>query len=589
MRRTLALIAVSLMLLSYGGLAGAALGASTGAPPLLRFVVLSDRTGGHAPGVYARVVGEINLLHPDLVVTVGDHIEGYGEDYERSSAEWDSVLTILNGIEAPVYMIPGNHDIWDDRSEAMYKAKTGFDPYYSFDYGNSHFIMLDTSRFEATSDFPSVQMEWLKSDLERHAEAEHIFVLFHKPLWAQTLAVGKPDALHDLFVKYGVDGVFNGHVHHYFATEYDGVQYTVMGSSGADLEAFGGQSVERGMFFQYGWATVTDRDYEFAVVRLGSVYPRNVVTADDVSEIARIEGDLVAVSPIRVADYTSVRAPVDVSIENVTDAPIEDVIRWDVPEGWTVEPGEESVSVGPGSTAVYTFMMANPGDLYPTPRMSCGYPLSNGAMLDVNLAPRVMRTVTGVVLAEPPVIDGDPSEDCWQSCNPATRLHAPYDTKVEGDTEFSFACDANNLYLSAICYDPDMVDLGASIEEHDGPVYSEDCVGYFFQPNPDSMEVYQIYINPLGTVFDQRITFDRSMWYTADRDWDGEYDVATQRMDDRWSVEIRIPLETIGGNVRANPVWRTNFRRKQARTHAAADWQMPIDYDPRTFGELTFE
>jgi hypothetical protein len=134
-----------------------------------------------------------------------------------------------------------------------------------------------------------------------------------------------------------------------------------------------------------------------------------------------------------------------------------------------------------------------------------------------------------------------------------------------------------------------MVNVSAGIDERDGAVYTEDCVGYFFQPNPEEMTVYQIYVNPLGTVFDQKITFDETMWYTADREWNGEYEVATQRAGDRWSVEMRIPLETIGGDIEAFPAWRTNFRRKQARTSAAADWQVPIDYNPDTFGELAFD
>jgi hypothetical protein len=313
------------------------------------------------------------------------------------------------------------------------------------------------------------------------------------------------------------------------------------------------------------------------------------VTSDDVAEIQRVETELVKVGPMRVTGYASVRAPVDVSIENTTDETLDETIAWDVPDGWTVEPTEATVAVDPGSTGVYTFMMSNPGDLYPTPRMSCTYPLSNGRMLDVDIAAAVLKAARGSVLSEPPTIDGDPSEACWEDCTPVTGLHPPYDAEVEGDTEFAFACDADNLYLSAICHDPSMVDLTAEVEERDGPVYAEDCVGYFFQPNPDEMTVYQIYVNPLGTVFDQRITFDDTMWYTADRDWDGEYEVATQRQDDRWSIEVKIPLESIGGDLQKHPVWRTNFRRKQARTGASADWQVPIDYDPGTFGELKFE
>jgi len=557
--------------------------------PLYQFAILSDRTGGHVPGVYAQVIREINLLNPDFVITVGDHIEGYGEDYERSEAEWDSLLLLVGEVEAPLYLAPGNHDIWDDHSEEMYRRRTGFEPYFSFDHENTHFVVLDDSRCDVVEDFDDEQLDWLIRDLARNREAEHIFVFFHKPLWTQTLVLGNPDLLHNVFVEYGVDAVFCGHLHHYFSTEFDGIHYTVMGSSGGGMYRTEEQPVTRGEFFQFGWVSVWESDHELAIVHMGNIYPRSVVTSDDLSEIQRVESDLIDIEPIRIVENASLRAPVEVAIENVSERTIDDVIEWDVPAGWAVDPEETAVAVEPGSTGVYTFVMMNPGELYPTPRMTCRYPLSNGRMLDVDLGAFVMRSAKGSVFADPPVIDGDPSEACWGNCTPVTQFHAPYDREVEGDTEFAFACDSENLYISAICHDPAMVDLTAEIEERDGPVYSEDCVGYFFQPDPDEMAVYQIYVNPLGTVFDQKITFDETMWYTTHREWDGEYDIATQRADDRWSVEMRIPLEQMGGNVTARPAWRANFRRKQARTGAAADWQVPIDYDPGTFGELEFE
>ncbi len=58
---------------------------------------------------------------------------------------------------------------------------------------------------------------------------------------------------------------------------------------------------------------------------------------------------------------------------------------------------------------------------------------------------------------------------------------------------------------------------------------------------------------------------------------------------DRWVIELRIPVATLGGAAEPGSVWGLNFRRKQARTMAAADWQVPIDYNPRSFGELVFE
>ena len=39
--------------------------------PAFRLAILSDRTGSHVPGIYPRVIEQINLLSPDIVVTVG--------------------------------------------------------------------------------------------------------------------------------------------------------------------------------------------------------------------------------------------------------------------------------------------------------------------------------------------------------------------------------------------------------------------------------------------------------------------------------------------------------------------------------------
>ncbi|MGH8338487.1 MAG: hypothetical protein ACRETL_17045, partial [Gammaproteobacteria bacterium] len=51
-----------------------------------RFSIVGDRTGGAQPEIYGRVWREIDLLHPDFVINVGDTIEG-GDD-ARAQAEW---------------------------------------------------------------------------------------------------------------------------------------------------------------------------------------------------------------------------------------------------------------------------------------------------------------------------------------------------------------------------------------------------------------------------------------------------------------------------------------------------------------------
>ena len=581
MRFRMVCVLLGAVLLASGAAAPAA-----GADAAFRFAILSDRTGGHVPGIYPRVIDEINLLGPDIVVTVGDHIEGYTDDVEWADAEWDSLMGLLGRLEAPVYVTPGNHDIWSDTSEEVYVRRTSRRPHYSFDYADAHFIILDNSRFESWDDLPEDQRLWLIADLEANRNAGHTFVFCHKPFWYFTLAVGKPDPLHDILVRYEIDAVFSGHFHYYFAGSYDGIDYASIGSSGGYMYHQDDQPVERGEFFQFGWVTVRESGYDLALIHLDGVYPPDVATIETGREILRIESELITTGRIPVTGTQPMTATV--SIENVASRPVEDVIAWQIPDGWRVDPPVLKICVDPGESADYEFLLSNPGSLYPLPEFGLGYPMSNGRELAARISPRIVRRVVAERLDRGPIIDGNVTESCWSRVTPATELYPPYDdARLDEETSFYFACDNENLYLAAVCNDGDMDAVTADVLDRDGPVYSEDCVGYFLSPTLDGRVVYQFYFNPRGAIFDQRISFDEAWLYDVDRSWDGEYEVATHRTFDRWSIEVRIPRESLGLETTPGQILGANFRRKLGRTRGGiADWQVPIDYDPRTFGEL---
>jgi len=585
-RRMLGAVMSTLVWLTVLAAPVAAVGGS-GDEPLFHMAVLGDRTGGHVPGVYERVIDEINLLSPDLVVTVGDHIEGYGDDLRLIRAEWDSLLPVIGRLRAPVHMTPGNHDIWSDAAEPVYAEMTGQKPYSSFDYKGVHFVILDTGRWESAEELPAAQMEWLEADLAANAGAARTFVFFHKPYWEQRLPAGRPDALHDLFVKHGVDAVFNGHYHTTITERFDGIDYTVVGSSGAGMEHADG-SVPRGEFYQFGWVTVWPDEHQIAIVDLGGVYPFGVVTEAVREEIARVESAQVSVTPVPVYENASAGAEVVVAVANSSPEAVDDVLVWTVPDGWVVDPIETRVVVAPGATERYSFKALNPGALYPTPSLSFAYPMADGRTLDVEVPLRAVRTATAARCDAPPRVDGVLDDPCWLAAGAISSLFAPYAETVEGDTRVAFAYDAENLYVSAACADPAADRLVAAVSDRDGAVYGEDCVGFFIQPDLDVATVFQIYWNALGTAFDQTISFSEAMSYSTDRAWDGEYDAVAVRGGDGWVLEARVPLSSIGGKAEPGAAWGLNFRRKQARTGASADWQVPIDYNPQSFGRLVF-
>src|SRR5215467_1638455 len=102
-----------------------------------RFSIIGDRTGGATPQIYGRIWREVDLLHPDFVINVGDTIEG-GND-ERAPSQWQDLRPLWDRYKHyPLYFTPGNHDVFSDTSRALYEQQTGRPSYYSFNYQEAH-------------------------------------------------------------------------------------------------------------------------------------------------------------------------------------------------------------------------------------------------------------------------------------------------------------------------------------------------------------------------------------------------------------------------------------------------------------------
>src|SRR3954447_24555687 len=70
-------------------------------PADFQFALVSDRTGGHRPQVFARAVEQLNLLQPEFVLSVGDLIEGYSEDRAKVEGEWREFQGYVNKLQMP--------------------------------------------------------------------------------------------------------------------------------------------------------------------------------------------------------------------------------------------------------------------------------------------------------------------------------------------------------------------------------------------------------------------------------------------------------------------------------------------------------
>lgn len=210
--------------------------------------------GAPIPRVLPVIFEEARLIKPDLILWSGDTIYGYDDTPGQLKDEYDVFVGLAARAGAPLFNVPGNHELHDDppceniAPEKKFVSIFG-GPYGSFDFRGAHFIALNTEECGHTKGKTHVidgtQLDWLKKDLEANKAARAIFVFFHTEVTqapddedaGHHLPLGNSNELRALFEQYPVKAVFQGHEHLFYQTEINGIQYFVAGGAGAPMYA----------------------------------------------------------------------------------------------------------------------------------------------------------------------------------------------------------------------------------------------------------------------------------------------------------------------------------------------------------------
>lgn len=230
--------------------------AATPTPSSFSFAVLGDNRNGDA--TYSRLLAMLNqdsvafLIHTGDMVPVG--LPDYFRDFQGLMRLW----------QRPFYPVPGNHDLGNDGSLTNYLRYSGAPaPHYSFDYGQVHFTLANSSQGELTAG----EIAWLEADLAATKQPVRVVVLHHPPFdplgGSHILRRGNTELM-ALATKYKVRYVFAGHIHQYARAVKDGVIYIITGGAGAPLYA----PPDKGGFYHYVRVTVWGTETKDEVIRL---------------------------------------------------------------------------------------------------------------------------------------------------------------------------------------------------------------------------------------------------------------------------------------------------------------------------------
>lgn len=207
-----------------------------------------------------QAVDVINKLKPEFVLTGGDNImDALGQTYGRSDSLYNLYGEVVKKLNMPLYNTMGNHEVF-----GLYE-KSGISPhhkeygkqlyenrlakrYYSFDYKNWHFIVLDGIGFTDDRRYyghiDEEQIEWLKQDLAKAGKNKPVAISTHIPLlsvgsqimtgptkgFEKGSIITNADEVIKILEQFNVKLVLQGHLHFLEDINYNGIHYITGGA-----------------------------------------------------------------------------------------------------------------------------------------------------------------------------------------------------------------------------------------------------------------------------------------------------------------------------------------------------------------------
>lgn len=340
------------------------------------FIVFGDRTGGPADGVsiLADAVRDVNLLEPDLVMTVGDLIDGYNQ-----TPEWMEQMREFKGIMdqliCPWFPVAGNHDIYwrgpagkrkpEGEHEANYEMHFG-PLWYAFEHKNCWFIVLYSDEGNpktgkkaindpASQVMSEEQFAWLKEMLGKSKDANHVFVFLHHPRWLRSRYGDDWDKVHKELVAAGnVSAVFAGHIHRARYDPEDGIEYISLATTGGHQS---GRYPAVGFLHHFDIVTVRKQQIALASVPVGEVQDVREVTGKMQEEcIALVERATEMKGLVRIGQDGQSNGQIQTTVKNTASKPIEVTVSPKSPDNrWIVVPDHVHRTIEPGENYEFRF------------------------------------------------------------------------------------------------------------------------------------------------------------------------------------------------------------------------------------------
>ena len=450
-------------------------GAAPNSAHAFRFVVIGDRTGGHREGAWATAITEINRLKPDFVLCVGDLIEGYTEDKDRLEQQWDEFDNLTAKFDAPFFYCAGNHDVLGTAPREVYTARHGIAgrAYYSFDYRNSHFVVLDSDAIDTgLRDIVTAQWAWLEQDLAAARGADHVFILHHHPLysspeWTKMRKMIDPTKT----------TIFTGHLHRLSYDVEDGVPYYVLASTATNSP----NDRKRGAFLSYAHVAMDRGEPTISIIPVGEVLPHDIINRHLTDVMAAM------IAGVQLTPTTSAGGEVALHLVGPTEGQATLTLTWTADDRWFADglPATETLTLTPGQTISrkHRINASDPQATPPVLELAYALTVDDRTVEQSATLPLPVIALLDVRRADGLAIDGDLTDWANVATIPTISSHRvtyrPEQWTGPDDCSMTtqLAYDDSALYLAVDVTDDELLTQGAMFWQRDG-------IEIFWDPRP---------------------------------------------------------------------------------------------------------
>jgi uncharacterized protein (TIGR03437 family) len=202
----------------------------TASPGPFTFIAMGDN--GELTSGARSIAAALESERPSFVIALGDLAYENATFAEFQQNYFEPLRNVMGRV--PFFPVMGNHEYYTGKGApavAIHSVPAGTVPpadrgrYYSFDWGDVHFVVLDTNDpLEAAVRGTGRMLDWLDNDLESTRKFWRV-ACFHRPAYPNDhhkddpLTVLVRERVTPILEKYDVQLVLNGHEHNYQRTK----------------------------------------------------------------------------------------------------------------------------------------------------------------------------------------------------------------------------------------------------------------------------------------------------------------------------------------------------------------------------------